>query len=59
MIRAKVEDDKYSRTFKLIDREFGSALEDGEIYELEIAVTVEGIPELEQFNLVGAPLAHA
>jgi hypothetical protein len=29
MVRIKVEYDKYNRTFKLLDREFGSVLEDG------------------------------
>jgi hypothetical protein len=32
MIRVKVEYDAYNRRFKLIDREFGSILEDGGTY---------------------------
>lgn len=36
MIRIKVEYDKYNRTFKLLDREFGSVLEDGAEYELVV-----------------------
>jgi hypothetical protein len=34
MIGVRVEYDAYNRTFKLVDREFGSVLEDGAIYEL-------------------------
>ncbi len=36
MVRIKVEYDKYNRTFKLLDREFGQVLEDGEQYELAV-----------------------
>jgi hypothetical protein len=59
MIRIKVEYDKYNRTFKLLDREFGSALEDGGLYELEVPVSVPDLAEDEGFALIGAPLAHA
>jgi hypothetical protein len=59
MIRIKVEYDKYNRTFKLMDLEFGSALEDGGLYELEIPVNVPDLAEDEAFSLIGAPLAHA
>ena len=59
MIRVKVEYDKYNRTFKLLDCEIGSALEDGGIYELEVPLIVEGITGSEDFALIGAPLAHA
>ena len=34
MVKIKVEYDKYTRAFKLMDREFGSVLEDGTQYEL-------------------------
>ena len=34
MVRIRVEYDAYNRTFKLVDREFGSILEDGAVYEL-------------------------
>jgi hypothetical protein len=34
MVRIKVEYDKYNRTFKLLDREFGPVLEDAKEYEL-------------------------
>jgi len=59
MIRIKVEYDKYNRTFKLLDREFGSALEDGALYELEVPVNVPDLAVDEAFALIGAPLAHA
>ena len=59
MIRIKVEYDKYNRTFKLLDREFGSALEDGALYELEVPVNIPDLAEDEAFALIGAPLAHA
>lgn len=59
MIRIKVEYDKYNRTFKLVDREFGSALEDGGLYELEVPVNIPDLAEDEAFALIGAPLAHA
>lgn len=59
MIRVKVEYDKYNRTFKLLDREIGSALEDGGVYEVEVPLVIEGLAEPEAFELIGAPLAHA
>ncbi len=60
MIRIKVEYDKYNRTFKLLDREFASALEDGGLYELEVPVNVPELAEDETFaSSIGVPLAHA
>lgn len=59
MVRIKVEYDQYSRTFKLVDREFGSALIDGATYELEVPLNIEDIPGAEEFVVIGAPLAHA
>jgi hypothetical protein len=59
MVRIKVEYDGYNRTFKLLDREFGSALEDGGLYELEVPLSVSDLAEDEAFALIGAPLAHA
>ena len=59
MVRIKVEYDAYNRTFKLVDREFGSALQDGARYELEVPLNVGDLPEAEEFALIGAPLAHA
>jgi hypothetical protein len=62
MIRIKVEYDAYNRMFKLVDREFGSALKDGALYELEVPLNIGDfgdLPEAEEFALIGAPLAHA
>ena len=59
MIRIKVEYDAYNRTFKLVDREFGSALQDGALYQLEVPFSVGDLPEAEEFAMIGAALAHA
>ena len=60
MIRIKVEYDAYNRTFKLVDREFGSALQDGTLYQLEVPLSIGDLgDEAEEFALIGAPLAHA
>jgi hypothetical protein len=61
MIRIKVEYDAYHWTFKLLDREFGSALEDGAVYELQAPLNIRVLDEdeSEEFALIGAPLAHA
>lgn len=59
MARIKVEYDAYHRTFKLVDREWGSALEDRGLYELEVPLTVKDLPASEEFIVIGAPLAHA
>jgi hypothetical protein len=59
MIRIKVEYDGRNRTFKLLDRELGPALEHGGLYELQVPFVVEGAPDPEEFHLIGASLAHA
>jgi len=59
MARIKVEYDAYHRTFKLVDREWGSALEDRGLYELEVPLTVKDLPGSEGFIVIDAPLAHA
>ena len=60
MVRIKVEYDKYTRTFKLVDREFGSVLEDRAQYELLLPFKLEGLPEEENLILVSTiPMAHA
>ena len=41
MVRIKVEYDKYNRVFKLLDREFASALDDGAQYELVVPLMLE------------------
>jgi hypothetical protein len=59
MVRIKVEYDAYNRTFKLVDREFGSALIDRAVYELEVPLNIGDVPGAEEFEVIGAPLAHA
>jgi hypothetical protein len=61
MVRIKVEYDKYNRTFKLLDQEFGSVLEDGAQYELLVPLMLEGLGEEENFVLISRSTlpAHA
>ena len=61
MVRIKVEYDKYNRTFTLLDREFGSVLEDGAQYELLVPLMLEGVDEEKHLILItsSTPLAHA
>jgi hypothetical protein len=60
MIRVRVEYDAYNRTFILIDREFGSVLQDGAIYELALPLMLEGRDgEAELIAVDLGPLAHA
>ena len=60
MVRIKVEYDKYTRAFKLMDREFGSVLEDGVQYELVLPLECETADEEQAAVCVrSAQLAHA
>jgi hypothetical protein len=60
MVRIKVEYDKYTRAFKLIDREFGSVLEDGVQYDLVLPLEFETANEDEEAVCIRASqLAHA
>ena len=45
MIRVRVEYDAYERKFKLLDREFGSMLDDGGVYQLSIPMPLIGIKQ--------------
>jgi len=45
MIRIRVEYDAYNRKFKLLDREFGSVLDDGAVYQLSVPMTLVGLEE--------------
>jgi hypothetical protein len=60
MIRVRLEYDAYNRSFKLIDREFGSILQDGAVYELKLPLMLEE-PDGEEtlIALEFGPLAHA
>jgi hypothetical protein len=60
MVRIRVEYDKYTRAFKLVDREFGSVLEDGAQYELVLPLDFENANEEEAVVAIrAAQLAHA
>ena len=59
MIRIKLEYDAYNRTFKLRDREFGSILEDGAIYELIVHIRTEGLEEVDSLTSMSDPLVLA
>jgi len=60
MVRIKVEYDKYTRAFKLLDREFGSVLEDGAQYELVLPLDFEiGKEEEADICVQASHLAHA
>ena len=54
MIRIKVEYDAYNRTFKLVDKEFGSILEDGAVYELLASLAVLELQEDPALQLVAS-----
>lgn len=49
MIHIKIEYDAYNRIFKLRDREFGSVLQDGVVYNLVLPIIAEE-PEEECFT---------
>jgi hypothetical protein len=59
MIRIRVEYDAYNRSFKLRDREFGSFLEDGAVYELAVNIRTESLEEEDILALMHTPLVHA
>ncbi len=59
MVHLKVEYDAYNRTFKLLDRELRSVLEDGAVYELIVPIRAEELEEEDILTSMGAPLAHA
>ena len=61
MVRIKVEYDKYNRTFTLLNREFGSVLEDGAQYELLVPLMLEDLDEEKHLVLISSStaLTHA
>ena len=61
MIRIRIEYDAYNRIFKLIDRDFGSILEDGTVYELALPFVPRNLcdDELNSISEVTIPLANA
>ena len=58
MIRVKVEYDKYTRTFKLLDKEFRFFLKNGARYELLVPLMFEDVDEEDDRLLDVPPLAH-
>lgn len=60
MVRIKVEYDKHSRSFKLIDPEVGTLLDHRAEYEVLVPFLMDGMPEEDNLILVSSiPLAHA
>ena len=55
MIRIRVEYDGYNRNFKLIDREFGSVLDDGAVYQLSVPITLVGLEEGDELTILPSP----
>ena len=62
MIRIRLQYDAYNRAFKLLDREFGSILEDGAVYEIRLPLMLESPDDQEDEDFIPielGPLAHA
>ena len=59
MVRIRVEYDKYTRAFKLLDREFGSVLEDGAQYELVLPLECETANEEAPVCIRASQIANA
>jgi len=55
MIRIRVEYDAYNRKFKLLDREFGSVLDDGAVYQLSVPITLVGLEEGDEITILPSP----
>jgi hypothetical protein len=55
MIRIKVSYDAYNRTFKLLDRDFGSVLEDGGTYELNVPFIVQDLSKVDDLTPLAKP----
>ena len=60
MMRIRVEYDAYERKFKLLDREFGSLLDDGAVYHLTVPLAVRAVDdEADDFVCIDAAVAQA
>jgi hypothetical protein len=60
MLRIRLEYDAYDRKFKLIDREFGSILDDGAVYELSIPLAVNALDDgCDESVCIGVRVAQA
>ena len=59
MIHLKVQYDAHTRTFKLVDRGFGTLLEDCGLYDLVIPFTFQEAEEQDSFISIETTMAHA
>ena len=59
MIRIRILFDKYNRTFKLLDKAFAPLLNDGDVYELLLPLSIEQSEDQEQPIIDESSLAHA
>ncbi len=59
MVYIKVQYDAYNRTFKLVDKDFGSLLEDYALYDLAVPFILEDAEGQESFTPVEPAMAHA
>ena len=60
MFRIRLEYDAYDRKFKLTDREFGSILDDGAVYELSIPLAVNALDDgCDEFVCISARVGQA
>jgi hypothetical protein len=59
MIRIRLQYDRYSGMFSLVDRELRSLLEDGAIYDLEFCLSLDDDDTENTTALDIGPLAHA
>ncbi len=58
-MRIKIEYDRYNRTFKLLNKEFGPLLEDGAVYELLVPIVVQKPEEEDSVVFDEEAIAHA
>jgi len=59
MVYIKVQFDAYNRTFKLVDKDFGSLLEDYALYDLAVPFILEDAEAQDSFTLIEPAMAHA
>ena len=59
MIRIRVEYDAYNRQFKLLDRELGSMLNDGAVYQVSVPMTIAALEESDELICIDGKVAQA
>jgi hypothetical protein len=59
MLRIKVQYDAFSRTFKLVDQEFKTLLEEDALYDLTIPLGFEESDVAQIISSESATIAHA